>query len=111
MRPSINHPITIRRTTPQVTAFHLRLSGHRGANTDLDPGPLPLAHPTEHRHHQIMSLGFRINHSPDLRNPQLYLVVDKDRKSEPVLVAVKRPLRFPDHYRIKSPSRILQRVK
>jgi hypothetical protein len=101
MRPSIDYPIPVGRAATQVAAFNLRLSGHRGANTDLNPGPLPFAHPAEHRHHQVMGLGLRINHSSHLGNPQSHVVVDEDGESESVSVAVENPLRFPDHHRLE----------
>jgi hypothetical protein len=103
--------ISVGRAATQVAAFDLRLSGHRGANADLDPGPLPFAHPTEHRHHQIMGLRLRIDHSPDLGNSQLHVVVDEDGEGKSVLVAVEGPLRFSDHHRLEPPLWVLQCVE
>ncbi|HJT03207.1 MAG TPA: hypothetical protein VJ757_06210 [Pseudonocardiaceae bacterium] len=58
-----------------------------------------------------MRLGFRVDRSPDLRNPQRNAVMDKHRKGQPVLVAVKGPLRLADHHRIKTTFVIFQPVQ
>jgi hypothetical protein len=103
--------IPIRWAASQKAALNLRLGGHGGAHPDPNPVTFSLAHPTEYRHHQVMRLGFRVDGSPDLRNPQRNAVMDKHRKGQPVLVAVKGPLRLTDHHRTKTTFGIFQPIQ
>lgn len=108
MRPRIGELVTVRWPAAEVAALDLRLGGHRCPDSDLDPAALPLAHPAEHRHDQVVSFGLRVDRSADLGHPQLHSVVGEHREGEPVLVAVERALRLADHDRIKATVRILQ---
>lgn len=62
----------------------------------------PLAHAAEQRHHQIVSLGPRIDSSAALRHPQSDTVMREDREGERELRPVERASGFADHDAIEA---------
>ena len=108
VRPGVGEPVAVGRPAAEEPALQRGLGGHGGADPQLDPVPLAFGQAAEHRHDQVVGLGVRVDRPADLRDPQLDAVVGEHGHHQAVLVAVERPLRLPDHHRVKAPVRVGQ---
>nr|WP_063813168.1 hypothetical protein [Herbidospora daliensis] len=102
VRPRVNEQVAVRRASTQEPALHLRLGAHGAANTDLDAVPLPLAHPAEDAHDEVVRLVRRVDGAAHLRHPQGHAEVLEDREGQAVLVAVEGPMRLTDDHRFEA---------
>jgi hypothetical protein len=107
VRAGVGEPVAIGRAAAEETAFHRRLGGHRGSDTDLDAVAFAFAHPAVQRHDQFVSVAARVNGSAHLGHPQLNLVVLEDGEGQAKLVAVERPLRLTDDHALEATSGVL----
>jgi hypothetical protein len=108
VRSGVGDPVAVGRPAAEEPALQRGLGRHGGADPQLDAVPLALGQAAEHRHDQVVGLGVRVDRPADLRHPQLDAVMGEHRHDQAVLVAVERPLRFPDHHGVEAPAGVSQ---
>ena len=111
VRAGVDELVAVGRSAAEEAAFDRGLGGHRGADPDLDPVALALAHAAVERHDQVVGFGARVDRAADLGHPQLDAVVGEHREREPELVAVERALRLADHDGVEAAVRVAEGVE
>nr|WP_229697246.1 hypothetical protein [Streptomyces lasiicapitis] len=104
VRTGVREAVAVGRAAAQEPALQSGLGGHRGADAQFDAAAFGLAHPAEHRHHQVMGFRFGVDGAADLRHPQLHAVVHEEGVGQAVLVAVEGALRLADDHRVEVPG-------
>ncbi len=99
--PSIHQAVAVRGAPAEEPIGSGCEIPHRSPRSDLYSGALPLRHPTEERHDEIVSFGSGVDRPSYLRNPQLYSLVGQDRKGKTELVAVESALRLSDDHALE----------
>jgi len=106
VRPCIHKAVAVRGATAEESPLRGGLGGHGGPNPRADSRSLPLAHPAEQGHEEVMGLRPRVHATPNFRDPELHTVVLEQREGEGELGPVEGPLGLPDYHGLEAPIRI-----
>jgi hypothetical protein len=107
VRSRVHDLVPVRRASAEEPALVGGLRSHGGLDADLDPVPLALAHPTEHRHDQVVGFVLRVDRPAHLRHPERDAVMVEQRDRQTVLIAVEGAVRLADHHRGESALGVL----
>jgi len=111
VRAGVAELVSVRRSTTEEPPLGRGLSGHGGADTNLDAVALALAHAAVEAHDEVVGVRARVDPTAYLGHPQLDAVVREHRERKPELVAVESASGFADHHGAEAAVRSPQGVE